>query len=243
MKDPIAIFVSRYKKKQLPSFLIVKTNSSEEHPKSKLEDWACTVLEKIGLTKDHPDVLWVKKNKKNKSFQVDSPEINELYSFQKYRPLRAPHRLVFVEDAHLLGERLENKLLKTLEEPQEETSIIFLSPTTKRFLPTIESRAVILTLFTQKSSIPTDKIKEQLDIYLSKEINEHALIDMVQKKHEYQNSLLLHIICHKRDHPTNFENTDSFLKEIQWFIKAQLWQNSPAERFVQLLQILKLDQS
>ena len=188
MKNPLDIFVSRYKSGQLPSFLIVKINSSADNPKKKLEGWASLVLDKLKLSKDHPDVLWVKKDDKNKLFQVDSSEIKELYSFQKYRPLLAPSRLIFVEDAHLLTERLENKLLKTLEEPQEETSIIFLSPSTKKFLPTIESRAVILTLTSDFTS-PIDDQKRQLDLYLSKKINEHSLIDTILKNHNKQNSL------------------------------------------------------
>ncbi|MCY4524410.1 MAG: hypothetical protein OXB84_06705 [Halobacteriovoraceae bacterium] len=235
------IFVSRYTKKQLASFIIVRGNSQMDNPQDRLHQWTLSVLQKTGLSKNHPDVVRITKNKKSKFYQIDSPEMEELFSSQKFRPLKARYRLIFVEDAHLLSERLLNKLLKTLEEPQSDTCIIFLSPTAKKFLPTIESRAVVFSLSEQRQSSPPyyQEMKKQLDFYLSGEIKEHSMMELIQKNHENQDALLHCIIDRQRDHPGNFQSTDSFLREVRWFLEAQTHQTPPEARVAQLLQSLK----
>ena len=51
-----------------------------------------------------------------------------------------------INDAELLGEILQNKLLKTLEEPPEYAVIILIADGVANFLPTVLSRCVVLQM-------------------------------------------------------------------------------------------------
>ena len=64
----------------------------------------------------------------------------ELIRAQAYRPVEGRHRVTVVTEAHLLGERGSNALLKSLEEPPRQTVNILLTDRPDLLLPTIISR-------------------------------------------------------------------------------------------------------
>lgn len=100
-------------------------------------------------------------------------------------------RIIIVEDAHAMREEAQNALLKTLEEPPEDTAIILISLSNKYLLPTVQSRAVHLNVgpLTLKEAqehypdIPAEELKRPF--YMS---NGNA-------------GLLRALIEEKKDHP------------------------------------------
>jgi DNA polymerase-3 subunit delta' len=53
---------------------------------------------------------------------------------------RAIKRIIIIEDSQLLTTEAQNALLKTLEEPPQDTVLILTAPSAKQLLPTIQSR-------------------------------------------------------------------------------------------------------
>ena len=76
---------------------------------------------------------------------VKNEAIAELQEELKNKPQRVAGRhIVIIEDADSMTARAQNRLLKTLEEPQPGTVIMLLSENRENLLPTIRSRCQIL---------------------------------------------------------------------------------------------------
>lgn len=97
--------------------------------------------------RDDADLLWMappQEDDVTKDYKVE--DWNPLWRFLSYRALRGGRRFVIVEDAHRISTVVANKLLKTLEEPEGEVTFLWLNPQGHQLLPTIESRAIGLSL-------------------------------------------------------------------------------------------------
>jgi hypothetical protein len=97
--------------------------------------------------RDDADLLWMappQEDDVTKDYRVD--DWAPLWRFLSYRALRGGRRFVIVEDAHRISTVVANKLLKTLEEPEGEVTFLWLNPQGHQLLPTIESRAIGLSL-------------------------------------------------------------------------------------------------
>lgn len=91
----------------------------------------------------HPDVIYVKAEKK--SLGVD--EVREkIVEDVGIKPYRYAHKVYIVEQADLMTPQAQNALLKTLEEPPEYAVILLLAEKQDVFLQTILSRVVNLQL-------------------------------------------------------------------------------------------------
>ena len=56
-------------------------------------------------------------------------------------PFELPHKFIIFTQAHLIPKDISNKLLKSLEDIPEKSTLFFLLPAQKSLLPTISSRA------------------------------------------------------------------------------------------------------
>lgn len=75
---------------------------------------------------------------------VKDADISDLQEKLKNKPLGdAKRNLAIISNADSMTVRAQNRLLKTLEEPQQGTIIVLLSENTQNLLPTITSRCVI----------------------------------------------------------------------------------------------------
>lgn len=75
---------------------------------------------------------------------VKDRDISELQEKLKNKPIAdAKRNLAIISNADSMTVRAQNRLLKTLEEPQSGTIIVLLSENTQNLLPTITSRCVI----------------------------------------------------------------------------------------------------
>ena len=73
------------------------------------------------------------------------------------KPFKSKTKAVIIEDAQTLTIEAQNALLKTLEEPPNNTIIILLTTNTGVLLPTIVSRCQVIQLLTTNNIQLTDK--------------------------------------------------------------------------------------
>lgn len=103
---------------------------------------------------NHPDVKMI--SLKGKSIGVDNIRdlIDEIYT----KPYEGDKKVVIIKNSDSITVQGQNAILKTLEEPSKDTTIIMLAENINAILQTIQSRCQILRL----GRIPKDKIKDYL---------------------------------------------------------------------------------
>ncbi|HET6924277.1 MAG TPA: hypothetical protein VFH39_00410 [Candidatus Saccharimonadales bacterium] len=77
--------------------------------------------------------------------------VEQIRSIEQFLSRKLPGngaRVVIIESAHGMGREAQNALLKTLEEPPADASIILLADSAASLLPTVRSRAVTVRLLT-----------------------------------------------------------------------------------------------
>lgn len=105
-----------------------------------------------------PDFFLLKR--KNEKKEIDIEQIRNLKSFFSFKPYNSKFKIAIIDDAHLMNFYAQNALLKLLEEPHGNKTIIFLiSNKHKLLLETILSRVQEIKFF-----IPP---KEEINNYLS----------------------------------------------------------------------------
>ncbi len=80
---------------------------------------------------------------KKKIISID--EIRGVIRFFSTSPLEAPYKIVFIPNAHKMGNEAANALLKTLEEPAGYGILILTSLSKRMLLPTVVSRCRIFS--------------------------------------------------------------------------------------------------
>ena len=79
-------------------------------------------------------------------FSVKDAAISALQEKLKNKPSGGMRNIAIIEDADTMTVRAQNRLLKTLEEPNDGTVIVLLSENTENLLQTITSRCIIYRL-------------------------------------------------------------------------------------------------
>lgn len=103
---------------------------------------------------NHPDVKMI--SPKGRSIGVDYIRdlIDEIYT----KPYEGDKKVIIIKNSDSITVQGQNAILKTLEEPSEDTTIIMLAENLNEMLQTIQSRCQILRL----GRIPENKIKAYL---------------------------------------------------------------------------------
>ena len=103
---------------------------------------------------NHPDVKII--SLKGKSIGVDNIRdlIDEIYT----KPYEGDKKVVIIKNSDRITVQGKNAILKTLEEPSKDTTIIMLAENINAILQTIQSRCQTLRM----ERIPEDKIKTYL---------------------------------------------------------------------------------
>ncbi|MBO4325216.1 MAG: DNA polymerase III subunit delta' [Lachnospiraceae bacterium] len=91
---------------------------------------------------NQPDVIYVTHEKS--VIGVDDIR-TQLCTPMEIKPYAGPYKIFIVDEAERMNEQAQNALLKTLEEPPEYGMILLLTNNRNAFLPTILSRAVLLS--------------------------------------------------------------------------------------------------
>lgn len=100
----------------------------------------------------HPDVSILKPDSDGESIRIDPARA--FLSSLSSPPLLGRRRLGLIDDAHRLTAEASNALLKTLEDPPENTVLILLTHNPDWLLPTIRSRCLLVRF----NPLPTDTL-------------------------------------------------------------------------------------
>lgn len=84
----------------------------------------------------HPDLRWVAAEEA--TIQVD--QVRAVSDFLVQRPQRGPRKVVVIDQAERMNANAANALLKSLEEPPEESFLVLVTAAEERLLPTVRSR-------------------------------------------------------------------------------------------------------
>lgn len=90
----------------------------------------------------HEDVFYMRRTGKEKYRVDDATAFTERAAMSPY----GTHNIGIIEDAELMSEVVQNKLLKTIEEPGEGTIIIMTTSNAAALLDTVRSRCVHLRI-------------------------------------------------------------------------------------------------
>ncbi len=107
-------------------------NCAEPHVDT---DRSCRTCRRI-VEEKHPDVI-IERPEKD-MIRID--RVRNLQNFFKYAPVEGRHRVVIIDDAHLMNRPAQNALLKTLEEPPPGRVLVLISAKPAALLPTVRSR-------------------------------------------------------------------------------------------------------
>ncbi len=91
----------------------------------------------------HPDFMQISPDE---TASISISQIRELNKNLLFKPLRAPLRVAFIEEAQLLTLEAQNAFLKTLEEPPEKVVIILCTRDPQQILVTLVSRCRLIML-------------------------------------------------------------------------------------------------
>lgn len=106
---------------------------------------------------NHPDLLLIQPE----GVHIKIRQVRELKRRLTYPPFEAKHRMVLFEDIHNTMRRKEvaNSLLKTLEEPPENTVLILTADEAGEILSTIISRCQVIPFY----ALPYDLVSKALN--------------------------------------------------------------------------------
>ncbi|MDH3454444.1 MAG: DNA polymerase III subunit delta', partial [Desulfuromonadales bacterium] len=106
------------------------------------------------FSNNHPDFIHIEPD----GTAIKISQIRELKKKLTFPPFEANHRVVLLAEIHTMRREAANSMLKTLEEPPEDTIIILTGDEAGGILPTILSRCQIIPFF----SLPLDQVAKTL---------------------------------------------------------------------------------
>jgi DNA polymerase III subunit delta' len=92
---------------------------------------------------NHPDVRVVEALSGKKEISIQ--QIREIERELRYRSFSGKRKIAIVDPAAMMNPSAQNALLKTLEEPPEDSLIILIAPNAGGLLPTLRSRCLRLS--------------------------------------------------------------------------------------------------
>ncbi|MCB9062961.1 MAG: hypothetical protein H6622_15670 [Halobacteriovoraceae bacterium] len=147
MKSILSILLDKYKQQKLAPFYIARF---QDYSSVDQLVWAEDLLEKIYQSENlsfswsRADVLLISPQENKNQYMLN--DVKKLDRFLEYAQIELSWRFVIFEQAELLTIPILNKLLKTLEAPGQNVCILFLAPSAHKFIQTIESRALSLSI-------------------------------------------------------------------------------------------------
>ncbi|MDD0852725.1 hypothetical protein HBN50_06435 [Halobacteriovorax sp. GB3] len=200
------------------------------------------------IDQGHPDILFINEHQE-KSYTLNDQAITDFIKFHQYNHFEFNHRFCILSDAHQLSDVILNKFLKTLEEPNKKTTIIFLEHTGIKLLPTIESRALVIALRNNEKKrqfeFPTFIEQAKNDILGLRECAWHNLDDLqtlteqIKKDKALEDqlcSLATEWLLAKSD---NYKHLDDITNFIEWYDKSKTFHNPLTQRVSELVALIK----
>lgn len=253
--------------RELAHFYLLTPTAHNSTNDLKLREWLQDFLLQVLHKKEqrntniesHPDILFLPKGE-NKNYIID--DFEEFFSFTQYRPLEMNHRFIIIEDAHRIPLTLSNKLLKTFEELDPNTTIILCNPNKGQLLPTIESRAIKLRVdlknsehisiekFMDKKTIQNELVKEcaeklspnvadSLHMYMNREIQISDLVTEIKSLKNETDKLIEIVLKYVINMNMEENNLSKLIEDLKWYRESKVFNNAFYERVTPILANLR----
>ena len=128
----------------------------------------CASCRKI-VGSNHPDVRVISKSlrsaqegKRIRDLTIE--QVRPLLAEMAYSAYEGRRRVIIFDGAHDLNESAQNALLKSLEEPPDDTTFILVTDQRDRLLPTVISRARIVRFSPISAQVAAPLIAAELDL-------------------------------------------------------------------------------
>ncbi len=145
-------------KRSIAEWFLKKVNC-EKDPSPCGECSSCSEIEKG----THPDMMMTVKD----NGEIKLNQIEEISRRVSYKGSRSRFKGVIIDQAHLMNHQAQNALLKTLEEPSEDTLIILITEHPNLLLSTILSRVFEMKFSFVKENEIKEHIKDDAVVKLS----------------------------------------------------------------------------
>lgn len=186
---------------------------------------------------NHTDFLAIENPVMDKNYTVDDME--PLFKFMHYKAMELPRKFLVIKNAHLINEKLSNKLLKTLEEPPIDCTIFLLNPNNIKLIPTIESRGIKIRVAPNKQNI-----SNKIDLSLFKKIHEgmafHELLELCKADKSIEGQLtsaLLEVAQNNVLDPVLYNQMIQLLKNQE---TSKEYNGAQFQRILPLFEIIKI---
>jgi|GEM_PF-3163224 hypothetical protein len=255
--------INRFKKDELAHFYLLRPHPHERDPQSALETWISQLLEQVWPQErpsssesftQHPDFLLIDNPSPSRAYQSkEHPGLLEWAKTQDYGPMELKRRWIIVHHAHTLTPSFCNKQLKTLEEPNKHTTIIFTDPQQSELLKTIESRAINIQIpfalnprKLQRAGAQQDfitylrSLPEGAGTHEAHQLAEalegpiHEALEWTRSNSDLERQILEWVLDFERSRSAA-PQLSAILQRLKWFEKSQLMNNSAQERWLTLL--------
>jgi hypothetical protein len=214
------LLLDKYQNNLLAQVYLVK------YPKNTLPNvWVKEFIHSITTISDDPDILIINIDEKDNAYKVESSGILSLNKFLNFRPIHLKKKFIFINDAHLLGTFVSNKLLKIFEELSTNFCLFLLAPQDETLLPTVESRSINLLIPASeiKISVPNESIVFDSAIELLASLKNNDNEDQIIKNF-IENCLDLSL---KR---ANYQELTEQLINLQHYTVSENFNNSKLSR-------------
>lgn len=251
--------LQRFCDNKLAHFYILRPHPHESEPQKALHNWIESFLKRAWETEkeqetesftQHPDFLVIENPKPERAYQSrENPGLVEWAKTQDYGPMELKRRWIVVHHADTLTESFCHKQLKTLEEPNADTTIIFTAQEQSPLLKTIESRAINIQIPSASWPRTLGRIHEEhsFSAYLrslsdtqSQEFAQflegpvHETLDWLRSRPELERPVLEWVLDFERSRSKALQ-LHALLQRLKWFQKSALLHNSAQERWLTLL--------
>jgi hypothetical protein len=179
------------------------------------------------------------------SNQHNSLNTKDLEVFDEFTYTRAhylPSKLIIINGPQNLSLSVANKMLKLLEDPPIPLSFILLGFPYNQLLPTVKSRFLNwrISWDALKTSAHFESAKRNNIGILNTDIKTSEDLENWARNNNYSCEDCLNLLWEQfLPHCQQAQKIDRLLSFHQWFEKSKLWNNSEAERWYFLFQMIK----
>ena len=250
-------WLKAWEQKRAAHFTLLTAPLRSVDAESFLHQWQESLLQEIFALErgvqashtdiQHPDIIRIRPEEAGRKYTERHPEIVEWLRTKDYLPLEFRYRLILIENADLLPEEFQNKLLKLLEEPPERNLILMTRIKPVSLLETVESRALKLILRSpdKVQETPTAQISTQFCDYLQassipslselahvlRQRQWHLFLDAMKDGEDSERQLMRTLLEFEALQPASYARKARLLRNLKWFEESQTYNNSPAERW------------
>lgn len=203
---------------------------------AEVTNWTEKLISELLETKNiinHEDYLEVCPSKSDSNYSLD--DFKTFFSFLSYKATKSKRKIILIKEAEKLTALINNKLLKTLEEPPVPASIFLINNKKISLLETIVSRSI-------KIRVPVKSSQNQLTTERLSELKQlpiHKIIDKLKSNAKNEKQILNDVltICTKSNVPyVLIEQIQNLINEYQ---EDKTYHNAATHRLFELANILK----